>query len=376
MAHEIIERQRESARNHNLDAMIAMSWENVAYTAGILVPSQPKLRRRHAICVVPVNGEPVMVIVDMEYSTVKRYGRFADVRSYREFTENAMDLLGDVLTELGLSKGRVGIEGKVISHDDFGHLSSRLPHAEFISCDDLYSELRMVKTQEEIDIISKMGRIADKAHYSVANFAKPGMTERDVGGFVMNELIRLGADGISLLVVAAGERSGLPNVSPTDYMLKSGDLMRIDIMANLSAFYSDVARTYIISKASNKQKEIWKKLTETHHAVLERIRPGARTLDLYHIYRRKFEEYGLPLANFVGHGLGITLHEKPFIGGVSDYELAEGMVLCIEPFLFGENEGYQLEDEIVVTAGGYKLITDVTPTERVIEVPLNRASAF
>ena len=152
--------------------------------------------------------------------------------------------------------------------------------------------------------------------------------------------------------------------------------MRVDIMANLSAFYSDVARTYVIGKAGNKQKEMWKRLRDTQHAVLERIKSGVRTMDLYRIYRRKFEEYGLPPSNFVGHGLGITLHEEPFIGGVSDYKLAEGMVLCIEPFLFGESEGYQLEDEIVVTADGYKLITDVTPTEKVIEAPWDRVSGF
>lgn len=367
MAHEIIEKQQKAVKDHDLDAMVAMSWENVAYTAGVLVPTQPKLRRRHAICMVPVTGEPTMIIVDMEYSTVKKYGRFADIRSYKEFTENAMDLLADVLAEFNLSLGRIGIEGRVISRDDFNHLEARLPHAQFISCDSLYSELRMVKTQEEIETISKLGRIADQVHAAIAKYTKAGMTERDVGAFATSELIRLGADGISILVVAAGDRSGLPNVSPSDYRLQPGDLMRIDLMANMSAYHSDVARTYVIGQASNQQQEMWKKFTDTHHTVLENVRSGVRTQDLYGVYKKKFEEYGLPLANFLGHGLGITLHEEPYIGGVSDYILEEGMVLCVEPFLFGETEGYQLEDEILVTANGYQLITDITPTDGLLE---------
>ncbi|MFC1951455.1 M24 family metallopeptidase [Chloroflexota bacterium] len=367
MTNEIIEKQRQAAKDHNLDVMVAISWENVAYTAGVLVPSQPKLRERHAICVVPVIGEPTMIIVDMEYSTVKKYGRIADVRSYKEFAENAMDHLGDVLTKLGLSQGRIGIEGKVISHDDFNHLNGRLPNAQFIGCDKVYAELRMVKTRKEIETISKVGRIADKVHTAIAKYAKAGMTERDVGAFATSQLILLGADCTSILVVAAGDRSGLPNVSPSDYELQPGDIMRIDILADLSAYHSDVARTYVIGQASNQQQEMWKKFTDTHHTVLENIRAGVHTQDLYGIYKKKFEDYGLPLANFLGHGLGITVHEEPYIGGISDYVLKEGMVLCVEPFLFGETEGYQLEDEILVTTNGYQLITDITPTARLVE---------
>ena len=129
-----------------------------------------------------------------------------------------------------------------------------------------------------------------------------------------------------------------------------------------------MCRTYVVGKASNQQNEMWYKFRDTQCAVLEKVRPGVRTSELYNIYREKFEKYGLPLANFVGHGLGVLLHEEPLLGGMTDYVLEEGMVICVEPFLFGDNEGYQLEDEIVVTADGYKLITDVTPIEELIEI--------
>jgi Xaa-Pro aminopeptidase len=97
------------------------------------------------------------------------------------------------------------------------------------------------------------------------------------------------------------------------------------------------------------------------------IRPGAKTNEIYQAYLDFFEKHGLQPTNFVGHGLGITLHEEPYISRYHDTELREGMVLAIEPMQFLPGEGYQVEDELVVTENGYKLITDYRdPSELII----------
>ena len=105
MSESIISRQRESMVKNNLDAMVAISPENVAHTAGFYVPSQLNHRARHAICVITVTGPDAMICVDMEAGYVRARADFADIRVYREFKEKPMDFLADTLQDLGLARG-------------------------------------------------------------------------------------------------------------------------------------------------------------------------------------------------------------------------------------------------------------------------------
>jgi Xaa-Pro dipeptidase len=100
------------------------------------------------------------------------------------------------------------------------------------------------------------------------------------------------------------------------------------------------------------------------------VRPGIHTDEIYSAYRQQFAQYGLPQANFLGHSLGLTAHEYPYTGTHGGEILQENMVLCMEPFWFGADVGmgYQLEDEIIVTADGYELITDYAPADNMIRV--------
>jgi Xaa-Pro aminopeptidase len=107
---EIIERQKKAMVAEGMDALIAISPENVTYTTGLVVPSQSLMRWRHAICIVIADGRVTMLVIDMEETTVRSRGGIEDIRVYREFTDDPMDKLCEALTDLKLERATLGME--------------------------------------------------------------------------------------------------------------------------------------------------------------------------------------------------------------------------------------------------------------------------
>ena len=369
---EVIERQQAFVRDRDLDALISIAPENVAYTAGFFVPSQLNVRHRHAICLITASGSDVMICVDMEAEFVRSRAPFADVRVYREFRDQPMSLLADTVRELGLSHGRVAIELDYLPARDFVDLQARLPDVTWIDTDAerYFWDLRMVETAGEIDAIRDIGKIAEQVHHTAFSQIRAGMTEKDLERIIVGELYAAGIERICLIIIGSGERSGYPNCSATDRMLHPGDLVRVDILAIKGNYMSDCARTAVVGRPNTEQRRYWQMMVDTRRRVLDMVRPGVHTDDIYHAYQQAFEGYGLPVASFLGHGLGLSTHEYPYIGVHGGAVLEEGMVLCVEPLWFGGSQGigFQLEDEVIVTHDGYELITDLQPTDHLIEI--------
>lgn len=372
MQSKILQKQKQGLATNNLDALVAVAPESVIYTCGFVIPSLriQGLHRRLAMTVVTPDKD-LLVVVDMETSTAKKHSRWiSDIRTYREFEQEASGLLVDALRELGLAKGRIGIELDYIPAMDFDVIRKDLPEAKFTDASHIFLELRSVKTPEEIDRLRRAGRAADKAHSEVQRRAKAGMTELEVANVISETLYREGIEDITVLIVASGERSVLPNVSPSNRVLRAGDIIRIDVLGNIGAYFSDVARTYVVGEPSREQTEMWKKLSDTLDALKAEIRPGVTTKRIYQVFAEKYKGFGLKAGAFVGHGLGLSVHEHPWISQYDRFErpLEEGMVLCVEPFYLGGTEGYQLEDEIIVTGKGFELITDQVDTRRLLQI--------
>jgi Xaa-Pro dipeptidase len=119
-----------------------------------------------------------------------------------------------------------------------------------------------------------------------------------------------------------------------------------------------VARTAVAGEPRGDQAEIWRKLVDCRNAALEMIRPGASAQRIFRAYIDKMDAWGLPTLNFLGHGLGLTLHEEPYLNRYKDTTLEAGMVLAVEPLVTLPGLGMQLEDTVVVTAEGCDVATN------------------
>lgn len=355
--------------SEELDALIAMSPENTSYSIGCVIPSQFFVRRRHAIFVKPFQGSPTLIVADMEEEHAKQYSTVHDIRSYREFLLDPIDLLADVLKEKGLDRRRLGIELKYIPASDFKRLRNKLPKAEFVESDDLFEVLFSVKNDRQLKLIKKVASAAEKAIKDGFETIKPGMNEYELARIMTNRFYKEGGDGIRILTVGSGDRSSLPNVSASNRVIKKGDLIRVDFLGLFEYFMSDVCRTAIVGKPTAQQEETWNKLVKTEAAMLEIIKPGVRACDLYDSYLKMWKSFGFKPVRFIGHGLGLSAHERPLLSDFDKLPLQEGMVLCIEPLLLIKGYGgYHLEDEILVTNDGCEIITNQMDTSRLIEI--------
>ena len=369
MNQEIITKQKKTMAAEGLDALISISPENVAYTAGFVVPSQSLMRWRHAICVVTANGQVTMLVIDMEETTVRAHGGIQDLRVYREFTEDPMDKLCDALTDLKLQHAKIGIEMEYIPGKDLMTLKSKLPSANFVAADGLFHRLREVKTREELDLLRPLSRITDKAIGDALNNASTGMTEMDLAGLLTSGIFAAGAENFKLMIIASGERSQFPNVGPTKRVLQRGDIIRMEIFGVLNGYHAGVCRTAVVGNPTPEQEKIWSNLMECKALVMDLVRPGAKCKMIYEKFSERFSHLGFEPISFVGHGIGLFLHEEPYIGRYGERTLEEEMVLAIEPLVYIPGRmGLQNKDMIAVTENGCELLSDYTLTDDLIRV--------
>ena len=371
MQGEIIHRLRRVMEEEEIDVTVAVSPENFAYTAGFVVPSQSLMRWRHAMAVVTREGRESLVVVDMEETTVRSRAPEAEIRVWGEFTDRPMSVLARLLEELGVAEGRIGLEMDYLPAGDLEALRAFLPLARFTAVEGIYARLRQVKTPSEIDLIRRLSRITDEAVGEALGSVRSGMTELDLAGILLKGLYARGAEHFKLLIVASGERSEFPNVGPSNRILSPGDPLRVEIFGMIGGYHAAVCRTAVVRKASPEIERIWRNLVECKHLVLDMIRPGAATGAIYQAFLKRFGELNLPPISFVGHGIGLHLHEEPYLGKYSDSLLEEGMVLGVEPLVYGWGKGFglQMKDMVLVTPDGSEVLSDRTANDDLIVIP-------
>jgi Xaa-Pro aminopeptidase len=366
---DIVEREKKAMAAEGLDALVALSPENVAYTTGIVVPSQSLMRWRHAAAVVTADGKVAMVVIDMEETTVRRHGGAKDLRVYREFVDDPMDKLCELLADLRLERAKLGIEMEYLPAKDFITLHRKLPGAALVAADGLFRRLRQIKSAAEIELLRSLSKITDKAIGESLKAARVGMSEMELAGSLVNRIFQGGAEDLKLLIIASGERSQYPNAVPTARRLENGDIIRMEIFGVKNGYHAGVCRTAVAGSATPEQEKIWKNLIECKYLVMDRIKPGARCKEVYERFLKKFGELGFAPISFVGHGIGLFLHEEPYLGRYAEGTLEEGMVLAIEPLVFIPGRiGLQNKDMLVVTKSGCELLSDRTATDKLLRV--------
>jgi Xaa-Pro dipeptidase len=371
MRQDIIDRQVAAMKEARLDAIVSCSPENFAYVTGFMSPTQPLMRWRHAMALVTGDGTAALAVVDMEASTVRaRAGEVAEIAVWREFAFDAMPVLADLLTRHGLASARIGIEMDYLPAADFAELNRLLPQAQFVAAGALLARLRQRKTPAEIEILHKLSRIADRAILGAYASVSVGATEMDIAAALTRGVYQGGAEYFKLMIVATGERSVFPNVGPTERALRRGDVCRVEIFPMIGGYHAGVCRTAAVGVAPPQAERIWANLVECKYMLLDAIRPGASSCAIYDLYLKKTEELQLPRISFVGHGIGLHLHEDPYLGIAADQPLETGMVLGIEPLVYqtGFGFGMQNKDMVLVTENGCELLSDVTDTDRLIMV--------
>ena len=156
----------------------------------------------------------------------------------------------------------------------------------------------------------------------------------DLAAALTRGVYEQGAEYFKLMIVATGERSVFPNVGPTERILKRGDVCRVEIFPMIGGYHAGVCRTAAVGAPPPHAERIWENLTACKYLLLDAIKPGASSRAIYDLYLSKLKELDLPPISFIGHGIGLHLHEDPYLGPTDDQPLEAGMVLGIEPLVY------------------------------------------
>ena len=209
-----------------------------------------------------------------------------------------MAVLAALLRKHGLADARIGVEMDYLPAGDFAALSGLLPQARFAPVQVMLARLREIKTPEEIDILRRLSRIADRAITEAYRAVHVGSSEMDLAAALTRGIYEQGAEYFKLMIVATGERSVFPNVGPTDRMLKQGDVCRVEIFPIISGYHAGVCRTAAVGAPPPHAERIWANLTACKYLLLDAIKPGASSRAIYELYLAKVGELG-PAADFL-----------------------------------------------------------------------------
>ncbi|MDD5014918.1 MAG: Xaa-Pro peptidase family protein [Atribacterota bacterium] len=362
------ERIKKLMREKDMDAVVALSLENVFYTTGAYIMTQRAIRDRLEIAVLPKKGEAVFIACKIEEKLAKEETWIEDMRTYIEFKESPIQFLVSVLKEMGLEKGRIGIEQHYLTAYYHAELTNAMPDAEFIECQDVFDEIQMIKEPGEIEILAKAAKGTRKAADAAFLSAKVGDTEKELANQMIINLLNQGVDELSFMVLGTGKRSIYTHPTPGDTPLCSGDILRVDFGGLFSGYFSDLARTAVVGNPSPLQADVYKKLATIQKEVIYSLQVGVRFCDVYNKCKELYKEKDLPFnMPHIGHGLGVGLHEHPIINPLNEKKVQENMVINVEPLVVYGDGAYHIEDLILTTKNGPKILTESSMSD---EIPI------
>ncbi|MBI1336672.1 MAG: M24 family metallopeptidase [Phycisphaera sp.] len=222
---------------------------------------------------------------------------------------------------------------------------------------------RAVKTPDEVRNIEHSLKIQQEAFRKLLKWVKPGQTESEVAAYLEYTMRVLGADGVSFpAIVAADANASIPHAIPGPRKLKKNGILLVDWGSKYKGYCSDMTRVIAFGKMPVKIKEIYKIVLEAQVAAIEKIAPGVRLRDVDAAARDIIKKagYGDRFGHGLGHGLGLDIHEQPSFGQRSKGELEPGHVVTVEPGIYLPGVGgVRLEDDVLVTAKGKRVLSDL-----------------
>lgn len=335
------------------DAVVAVSPENVRYAGDVHISTQTSLRDRLALIVWPKGREPIFLVCWVEAGYVRRESWIQDVRTYREFEENPMDVLAGILRELKVDKGHVALETEYLSAKYYNRLVSSCPSLRIDAAEPLFAHARMFKTAREKDIIVSAFHGTEKAFLSTFSSVQVGDTEKAISIRLADNILLNGAEMVAFNHINAGPNTGFPHMSASSYQVRKGDFVKGDCGGMFSEYYSNVGRTAKVGKPTQSEVDAWKRLRDMHHAIIDMCRPGRTGRELFAQAKDLQEKAGFPFPySHNGHGIGLGLHERPVIGPNEDIVYMPGMITTVETRHREVGKiGLHMEDIIEITDG-------------------------
>jgi len=355
------ERARAVMHESGLSAILLTEGTSLAYFTGIHWWGGERL----FAMVLPAKGESFYVCPGFEEGRAREQiskspeGDSPDVRVWQE-DESPYDRVAQGLSDRKIASGTVGIEETVKFVFSDG-LRNAAAGAMFVSATPVTAGCRMIKSQHELDLMRLASKVTLMAYEATYRSLKPGMTQQDAEGLVETAHRQLGFEGGA--DVQVGEFSAFPHGSVTPQIIREGAIVLMDGGCKVEGYTSDITRTFVLGKASDKMKEVFEIVHRAQSAALAAAKPGVECGAIDAAARKVIIDggYGPDYKFFthrLGHGMGMDGHEWPYLVRGNTRKLEPNMTTSDEPGIYIRGEfGIRLEDDLHVTENGAELFT-------------------
>ncbi len=251
---------------------------------------------------------------------------------------------------------RVAFDENETSYSTYSNYLSEFGSISLIPYSNQFDQLRMVKTEEELEYIKQAEHIGDIVFTKILEEIKPGVTELEIAAKIEYLLKTNGAEGISFdPIVASGINSSMPHAVPSHKKIEVGDFVTLDFGCIYHGYCSDMTRTIVVGKASEEQKKIYNTVLKAQLCVLEQLKAGMQGKAVDKIARDIIYDAGYEgcFGHGLGHSVGLFIHESPRASMKAEEIIGENMTLTVEPGIYVKDfGGVRIEDLVVVTKDG------------------------
>lgn len=356
-----IERLKEHMAAEGIGAIVARSGKNFSYLSGVAFPGT--LARhldlpdspRDVFCVWPLEGEPAVISNALGVPVIERDSWIANVVVVQDYVESPRTKLASVLKEMGLANARIGMEASYVNAARWAEIESLLPDAQFVDCTSLMNSVRWIKTPAEIALLKESADIQDDAHLEVFPTIQPGDRERDVHARFLRSHIERGCHFVH--GVLTSHRNTSMYLGESDLVIEAGDIIRTDYVSYLNGYPGHQSRMAVVGQPTSEQARKYADYRDIYLKLIEKCTIGTKVSELYFYGREMLLAKGFPHnpASFVGHSVGSWWHQQePFLVKGWEVEIAENMVLAIEPYV----DYWHIQDMVHITQDGPRLLSD------------------
>ena len=345
-----VEKARRLLAEQDYDLLVLFPSSNMLYLSGFY----DEAMERMLFFILPREGDPVFLVPELYEGQVKEESPFPEVRVWKD-SEDPKPLLQRTLAELAPGTAKVLVDDGMWA-SFLLILKEVLPGAEFALSSQIMKPLRMRKTADEVRHLEEAGAIADQAFEEVTRMDIEGMTELALASRIEEVMKKRGADKIAFEpLVASGANGALPHHRAGRRRIERGDAVILDYGCSIRGYCSDITRTIVCKRASKEIETVHEIVCSAQEKAVQAVRPGvqARVVDRSAREEIAGKGFGERFIHRTGHGIGLEVHEEPYITEGNDLELEEGMAFSVEPGIYLPGKfGVRIEDIVVVTQSG------------------------
>lgn len=312
-----------------------------------------------------IDAEGILILTRKEniYITDSRYTEY--VHSVLTIDDeiivyNVMDVSIDDYENFFLFCENVGFEEEYVTYAKYKEYMHKYRINNMVETEKIIEKQRTIKDEEEIQLIQKACKLTDKCFSHLLTFIKKGMSEKQIASEIERFFKENGADGLAFdTIVASGENSSKPHAVPTDRKIQSGDIITIDMGCKYKGYCSDMTRTIFVDCVQEYIKPIYDLVLKNQELTLKEMKEGANPRVLNKMVDSDFKVNGYDLVHSLGHGVGLEIHERPFINQKNENLLKENCIITNEPGIYIPGKfGVRIEDTVLIRKAEGQTLTN------------------